>query len=135
MIDKHVRNIIGHSSFYEKRQKPYGHWSKFPVINKSIFMKNFNEINTQGIDLDEAYHIAFEAERTRDFSPMIGDITVGLSSGTSGNRGIFLVSIQERAQWVAYILLHLLGFSFRRRKVAFFLRANSNLYTSTNRNY
>ena len=32
--------------------------------------------------------------------------------------------------WVAAVLQRILGWSFRKRKVAFFLRANSNLYSS-----
>ena len=93
-------------------------------------MRDFDDINTVGVAKEKALSLALEAEKTRDFSPMIGDITIGLSSGTSGNTGMFLVSPKERARWVAGVLDRVLGFSFRRRKVAFFLRANSNLYES-----
>jgi putative adenylate-forming enzyme len=58
-------------------------------------------------------------------------VTVGLSSGTSGSRGLFLVSRGERWQWAGAVLarvLHAGGLS--RQRVAFFLRANSNLYGS-----
>ena len=61
---------------------------------------------------------------------MLGNITVGLSSGTSGSRGIFLASNIERARWVACVLDRVIGFSLKKRKVAFFLRANSNLYSA-----
>ena len=40
----------------------------------------------------EAEDFAIMAEKTRIFSPKLKGITVGLSSGTSGKRGIFLVS-------------------------------------------
>ena len=102
----------------------------FPVQGKFEFMRDFDAINTRGIKLNEAMSEAVEAERSRDFTPTISGITVGLSSGTSGNRGVFLVSEKERAFWVAMVLQRILGFSWRRRKVAFFLRANSKLYTS-----
>ena len=36
-----------------------------------------------------------KSEENRDFSPTIKGITVGLSSGTSGNRGVFLASEKE----------------------------------------
>lgn len=104
----------------------------FPVMDKTSFMSNFDQINTCGITLKNAMHVAVKAERQRDFSPTIKGITVGLSSGTSGNRGVFLASENERAQWVALVLDRVIGFSFRKRKVAFFLRANSNLYESVN---
>jgi len=53
-------------------------------MNKAFMMEHFNELNTQGLDRDELLALALESERTRDFSPMIGEIAVGLSSGTSG---------------------------------------------------
>jgi len=104
----------------------------FPIMDKSSFMSNFDQINTCGIALKEALHVAEQAENNRDFSPTIKGITVGLSSGTSGNKGVFLASESERAQWVALVLDRVIGFSLRKRKVAFFLRANSNLYESVN---
>ena len=102
----------------------------FPVQGKVEFMRDFNVINTRGVLLDEAMSVAMAAERSRDFAPMVSGLTVGLSSGTSGNRGVFLVSEKERAFWVAMVLQRILKFSWKRRKVAFFLRANSKLYTS-----
>lgn len=129
-IKEHVRHIIKQSPFYAKRLKKYKSWDKFPVINKAVFMENFDTINTHGIRKEEAYEVALKAEESRDFSPMIGAITVGLSSGTSGNRSIFLASVKERAQWVAYVLSKFVGFELKKRRIAFFLRANSNLYTA-----
>jgi len=120
------------ASFYQKLLHEKNTISDFPVINKSIFMANFNSINTVGIQLDKAMKVAIQAEETRDFSPTIKGITIGLSSGTSGNRGIFMANEMERAKWVAYMLDRVLGFSLKRRTVAFFLRANSNLYSSVN---
>ncbi len=102
----------------------------FPIQGKTEFMRDFDTINTRGIKLKEALDLAVSSEESRDFSSSLDDITVGLSSGTSGNRGVFLVSERERAMWVAMVLQRILGFSLRKRKVAFFLRANSNLYSS-----
>ncbi len=102
----------------------------FPVQGKEEFNRDFDRINIKGIHYDYALQIADEAEASRDFTPTIDGVTVGLSSGTSGNRGVFLVSEEERASWVAMVLQRILGFSLRKRKVAFFLRANSKLYTS-----
>ncbi|MCI5056440.1 MAG: hypothetical protein MRY83_10055 [Flavobacteriales bacterium] len=116
------------SQFYTR----YKSLHEFPVIEKKDLMENFDDINTASISREEALNVARRAEKTRDFSPMIGNITVGLSSGTSGNVGIFLVSARERAKWVAEIILRVIGFSLKTRKVAFFLRADSNLYQSVN---
>ena len=93
-------------------------------------MANFDAINTVNIKLEEALAVAIKSEESRDFSPTILGITVGLSSGTSGNRGVFLASDKERAYWVALVLDRVLGFTLKKRSIAFFLRANSNLYDS-----
>ncbi len=112
----------------------YPHSSRledFPIINKKIFMENFESINTVGIKKEEAYKVALASEESRNFSSTIGNISVGLSSGTSGNRGIFLVSEQESIRWAGYILKRVLPKPlFQKHKIAFFLRANSNLYES-----
>ena len=76
--------------------------------------------------------MALKAEETRDFKPFIDKITVGLSTGTSGNKSVFLASEKERAFWTASVIDRVIGWSFKRRKIAFFLRANSNLYESVN---
>lgn len=119
---------LARSPLYARHRE--GAIADFPVQGKEEFMRDFNVINTRGVMLDEAMSVAMSAERSRDFAPMVSDLTVGLSSGTSGNRGVFLVSEKERAYWVAMVLQRILKFSWKRRKVAFFLRANSKLYTS-----
>ena len=104
--------------------------SSYPVMNKQLFMDNFDAINTVSISKEEAFKVALKSENTRNFNPTIGEISVGLSSGTSGNKGLFLVSPKERAMWVGAILDRVIGVSFKKRKIAFFLRANNNLYES-----
>ena len=129
-INNHLRNIKNKSSYYRFYINQYASWRNFPLINKELFMANFNTINTVCITKENAFDIAVKAENSRSFSPTINNITVGLSSGTSGNRGIFLISKNERAKWVAAVLDKVLTFKLKKRKIAFFLRANSNLYES-----
>ena len=125
-----LNSILRKSPFYSKLAFKNSKLEDYPIIDKSIFMSHFDKINTQKICKKVAYDLAIQAENSRDFSPMINQVTIGLSSGTSGNRGVFLASEKERAQWVAGVLDRVIGFSLRKRKVAFFLRANSNLYDS-----
>lgn len=100
-----------------------------PVIDKVGWMAAFDAINTCGVRLADALAVATRAERERDFSPTLGGLTVGLSTGTSGRRGVFLVSAQERRRWAGVMLAKLLPKRpFARRRIAFFLRANSRLY-------
>lgn len=134
-VQKFLRKIVPKSKFYSNFYNglDIDNWGQLPIINKQIMMENFDDLNIYGIKKEEALKVAFDAENSRDFSPKIGDLTVGLSSGTSGNRGLFLVSPKERAVWAGAILAKTLPngiFSYER--IAFFLRANSNLYETVN---
>lgn len=122
---KKWRNKLLASPYYRKLLTNN---QEIPIMNKSLYMEHFDTINTLGIRKEEALNLAFESERTRDFSPTINNVSIGLSSGTSGNRGLFLTSKREKAIWVGAILDRVIGFSLKKRKVAFFLRANNNLY-------
>ncbi|PZT47994.1 adenylate synthase [Helicobacter valdiviensis] len=117
------------SDFYPKSLK----LEDFPIINKSIFMQNFSQTNCFHISQDEAFTLALNAENTRNFSTKLkANLSVGLSSGTSGNRGIFLLSDKEIALWSGYILKRMLPKPYyKKRKIAFFLRSNNNLYEGT----
>jgi len=130
-IEALLQQIEAKSPYYKKQIQQYAHWQQFPIIQKKQWMEAFDSINTLGISQQSALEIALKAEKSRDFSSLVGSTTVGLSSGTSGNRGLFLVTPKERAKWVAYVLHKILSpLQLRRRKIAFFLRANSNLYNS-----
>ena len=52
--------------------------------------------------------MAIRGEQTRDFTEMNGEVAVGLSSGTSGHRGVFVTTEKERSMWAAAILAKML---------------------------
>jgi putative adenylate-forming enzyme len=125
------QSVLSSSPFYAPFVKENTALTDFPVIEKSFFMENFSTINTLGIGKEEAMQTALASEESRNFIPELKGATVGLSTGTSGRRGLFMVSEDERAQWAAMIMNRVVKPSpFRKQRVAFFLRANSNLYTS-----
>ncbi len=130
-VKRFLAEIVPRSPYYREQHRELGiaNWKDWPTIDKAEMMGNFDRLNTVGIRAEEAFRVALEAERSRDFAPMLGPITVGLSSGTSGNRGLFLVSPPERHRWAGAMLARLLpGSILGHHRVAFFLRANSNLY-------
>ncbi|MFC7687343.1 F390 synthetase-related protein [Ureibacillus sp. GCM10028918] len=138
-LQKHLKWINTHSPYYQQLKKSRTYdltdINHYPFMNKPFMMDHFDEQNTKGVKKEEAFQVAMHAEENRDFSPAIGNITVGLSSGTSGNRGIFLVSREEQSAWAGTILAKLLPNGFKNKeKIAFFLRANSNLYESVRSN-
>jgi putative adenylate-forming enzyme len=134
-----------------------------PIIDKQTLLTHFDALNTRDVRYDDAMAVALAAERSRDFRPVLagagisrrgetgwlsgrrpaskelGEVTVGLSSGTFGQRVPFLVSARERTLWAASILARMLSPESLARiaspwrpplDIAFFLRANSNLYTT-----
>ncbi len=104
--------------------------AQLPRMNKARLMEEFSAINTCGIDRDQAMQIALRAETSRDFNPLIGGISVGLSTGTSGQRGLFLATPGERRLWAAIMLGRYWPQLWRRQRVAFFMRADNALYRS-----
>ncbi|VYU61616.1 hypothetical protein [Clostridium tertium] len=135
---EHIKYVMKNSIFYKEYYKGYNinNLSSLPCIDKKIMMDNFDLLNTVGLKKDQCFEIAFKAENSRDFSPMINGNIIGLSSGTSGNRGLFLVSEEDKSKWTGTILAKALKESIlKRQRVAFFLRANSNLYESVKSNH
>ena len=105
--------------------------SQWPQMDKAQMMAHFDAMNGAGLRLADVMQTALAAERQRDFRPTIGATTVGLSSGTSAQRGVFAVSAKEQAQWAGILLAKALPDGlFSGARVALFLRANSNLYTT-----
>ena len=128
-LKKHLAFVTEKSAFYRKYK---GHeLEDFPIIDKGVMMENFDLINTVGIKKEEALEFAVNAERTREFDDKLKNIPVGLSSGTSHSRGAFLVEKTETEKWAGFVLAKFLPHGILGKyKIAFFMRANSNLYQS-----
>jgi putative adenylate-forming enzyme len=107
---------------------------KLPIINKSILMTNFDQINTVGLTLDEVMTVAVEKELNKDYLGYYKDeFVIGLSSGTSGNKGLYITpkSLTERLPFVflarSGIPLRYLPF-----KILFMLRVFSQGFNDIN---
>lgn len=130
LLRRHLRFLRRRSPHFREllRAHPF---DALPLMDKSVMMSRFDEINTVGVHRDEALALAIANERSRDFAADLGENSVGLSSGTSGHRGLFIVSPQERDAWVGTVLARtlprgrLLG-----HRIALFLRADNSLYES-----
>jgi putative adenylate-forming enzyme len=122
-----------HSPFFREHLSAWkaGQWREMATVDKALMMARFDDYNTADIRREEAMAVALRAERERNYSSTLRALTVGLSSGTSGHRGLFLISPQEQAAWGGHMLARL---EPRLRaggyRVAFFLRSNNNLYQS-----
>jgi len=142
--DQRARRIVHyaqqHSPFYRDHWQGHtlGAWRTLPPVDKQAMVEHFATFNTVGITQATAQGVAERAEASRDFRPTLRapngqTVTAGLSSGTSGQRGLFLVTEAEIGAWAGVMLARALhGLPWRGCRVAFFLRAFSNLYAGVN---
>ncbi len=99
--NKHVKDLVrfavDNSSFYATYYKEYDttNFTSLPFMNKNLFMDNFSDLNTKGLTKEECLEHCMVKERTRDFSQYYKGYLVGLSTGTSGSRGLEFVTKKE----------------------------------------
>ncbi|MEM7656650.1 MAG: F390 synthetase-related protein [Bacteroidota bacterium] len=128
---KQFEQFLGHRSPYFQQLMKEGHTiDTFPLMDKTSFMTHFNEINTVGLERESSMELAIRSEK-EGIDPTINGVAVGLSTGTSGNRGMFVVSPEERANWAAMMMHRILKPRlFQTQRIAFILRATNPLYES-----
>lgn len=121
------RRLCAHSRFYAPfASLPLAEW---PETSKDVMLRHFDEMNTAGLTLSETYEAAMSAEQTRDFTSTLRGVNIGLSSGTSGRRGVFAISDQEATTWAGIVLSRMLPDGLLAgERVALFLRANNRVY-------
>jgi putative adenylate-forming enzyme len=112
--EKELRRLVehsrNHSSFYREQFaglsiETLSDLSKAPIINKQIMMDNFDRLNTVGLKLDEVKEFAVRKELAKDYLGYYQDkYVVGLSSGTSGNKGIYITP-RELTEKLPFVFL------------------------------
>lgn len=66
-------------------------YHRLPIMDKTTLMTHFDAINTEGLKRDDVERYAVDKERNKDYMGYYLDrFVVGLSSGTSGNKGLYL---------------------------------------------
>ncbi|MGN0932585.1 CoF synthetase [Falsigemmobacter intermedius] len=93
-----------------------------PVMDKTRLMADFAAFNRPGISAEEVAQALQQDCR-------IGSHTVGASTGTSGNRGFFVISDAERYRWLGSLLGKAIpDLLLSRVRVAVILPQNTRLY-------
>jgi len=127
-VEKHLKFLKENSPYFKTHKI-----TKDFTMNKAFMMDNFDELNTLGVKKNEAMEIALNSEKTRNFNQKYKNISVGLSSGTSGHRGMFITTPEEQGIWAGTILAKMLPKNnIFRHRIAFFLRADNDLYKTIN---
>jgi len=117
------RRVLARVPFYRERAE--GPFDALPVTDKAMVMADFAAFNRAGVTA-EAGWAAFSG------SGRVGRHIVGASTGTSGNRGLFVISEAERWEWLGVIVAKTLG-RLTRARVALILPLNTRLYDAAGR--
>lgn len=90
-------NAIKNSVFFRNRYEGYtlSDFYALPTINKKVMMDNLTEYNTVGLTKEQILDFCLEIENSRDYSKRLNGLNIGMSSGTSGNKGVEIVTRRE----------------------------------------
>jgi putative adenylate-forming enzyme len=123
-IEKLRRHAIANTAFY--RQLGDVPFTAFPIVAKLDIMRSFEAFNVRGLSAPEAWQLHERGE-----APPGHDL--GCSTGTSGNRCLYLISDHERFVWLGTIVAKAIPDVLRRRhRIAIILPRASRLYDAAN---
>lgn len=95
-----------------------------PTTGKTLLMARFEDFNIHGLTAAQAWAALARDGRAES-------LTVGASTGTSGNRGLFVISEAEKYRWLGAILAKAApDLLWRGMRVAVILPQNTGLYDS-----
>lgn len=95
-VDAMLAFVGEHSPYYASLLDRKMAFEDLPVIDKAIMMAHFDEINTAGLVRDPLVAFKINQERAGNMDLFASEYSIGLSSGTSGNRGLTVLSKAER---------------------------------------
>lgn len=111
-------------------------WDQIPVMTKQSYLSHFEKLNIKNLDLNLVAQFSQKMEQTQNHKQKFDGFTVGLSTGTSGTRGAFILGNREIGLWSGSILAKAFGWNiFKPQKIAFVFRTNGPLYEGINRGW
>ena len=123
------------SPFYATQFDPAGRidLELLDTMNKAGLMEHFDQLNTAGLKRDELISFKVDQERKGAADLFQGKYSIGLSSGTSGNQVLTVLSARERRDYGPLIMartnLPRIGQQYR---VLFALRVNNPAFMEIN---
>ena len=92
-----VQYAVKHSKYFRELYAGHDLLDVFslPTTNKKMMMGNLSDYNTLGLAKEELINFCLEVEKSRDYSRRLSGATVAMSSGTSGNKGIEIITRKE----------------------------------------
>ncbi len=118
-----LKNDLPRVDYYAGAPESLG---DLPIIDKKTLMANFDRFNIARVRAEDGW-------RACETDKKIGTLNVGASTGTSGNRALFVISEAERFRWLGVMLAKAVpGFLFRHERVAVILPQDTALYDAAN---
>ncbi len=127
---KEILSFAGnYSAFYKDIISPESSLEDISLMNKSIMMENFDEINTVGLKRDKLIKYNIEQEKSGSIKLYNSKYSIGLSSGTSGSRGLTILGKNERDMYGCLIWARNgLPEHIKKYRILFALRTNNPSY-------
>ncbi len=120
-IERLLRGVLPGMAAYGSAQR----FADLPIIDKATLMARFEAHNRPGITAEAGFRALATGGR-------IGRYFVGASTGTSGNRGLYVISEAERWRWLGTMLAKAMP-RLRRARVALILPLDTSLYDAARR--
>lgn len=122
-LDLWLRHDLPRAPFYAEAEPRL---EALSVTDKALVMSRFEDFNRGGITASDGW-AALATGR-------IGGAFIGASTGTSGNRSLYVITEAERFRWLGTILAKTIpAFLFHPERVAIILPQSSALYDGANR--
>ena len=128
-----------HSEYYQQvipfdSISSFDQFEEIELLNKQRLMENFDTINTLGYQLENVMEYALSKEQRKDYYGYYQDrVVVGLSSGTSGNKGVYLTD-RRLTKKLPFVFLARSGIPLKLLpyRISFFLRVFSQGFQDIN---
>jgi putative adenylate-forming enzyme len=126
-----IRYVLRHSRFFRShyRSADLNDFSSLPVVNKKIMMENLTDYNTVGLTKEEIMAFCLEIYGNNDFKRRLKGLNVGMSSGTSGNKGVEIVTPVEERYMKAALFARFDFPKGEKLNLAFILRVTSPAFS------
>ncbi len=122
-LERFLHEVIVRAPFYANLRAEL--LEDLPILDKATLLAHFDKLNVKGVT-----HAAVRAALDSGADRLDG-LFIGQSTGTSGNRGVYVISEAERFTWLGVMLAKTLpDFPFTPHKVALALPGMSRLYAS-----
>ena len=132
---KLLKFLKSNSKYYSNKINSLFQIDQIPVINKQIYMDNYDQINTRGLRKKELIEFSLSQQRSNSTELFENEYSIGLSSGTSGNVTLAVLSEDERKRYPALLIARTGIRNYTKNtRVLFLLRRNNAAFMEVDKN-